>query len=350
MIDVAEGHGTRGTPDGWHFFVSYTGVDQPWAEWIAWQLEDAGYRVLIQVWDFVAGSNWQIRMIEGMEQAQRTVAVLSPAYLSSVYGQSEWQAAHRADPSGFARKLLPVRIEPCPQPGPLGAIVSIDLFDLDASAASKHLLDHVRHALAGRAKPATAPDFPVRRRHQSSSEPIFPVHPPEGSDRSIEPSDEQKLVEVLAHRRGVLGPDHVETLAAAHDLAVALRRNGNYQAGRPLIEDTLVRRRRLLGPDHVDTLSTAQELSLARYGDRDHQAARALAEDTLERCRRVLGPDHVNTLAVARELAAFLTTIREHAAARVLARDTLERCRRVLGLDHADTHAIASLAGATRRA
>ncbi|WP_307873890.1 MULTISPECIES: toll/interleukin-1 receptor domain-containing protein [unclassified Frankia] len=299
MIDVAGGPGVRGTPDGWHFFVSYTGVDQPWAEWIAWQLEDAGYRVLIQVWDFVAGSNWQIRMIEGMEQAQRTVAVLSPAYLSSVYGQSEWQAAHRADPSGFARKLLPIRIEPCPQPRPLDAIVSIDLFDLDARAASKHLLDHVRHALAGRAKPATAPDFPARRLHQPTSEPLFPVDQPEGSDRSIEPSDERKLVDLLAHRRSVLGPDHVETLAAAHDLAVALRRNGNYRAGRPLIEDTLIRRRRVLGLDHVDTLSTAHELSLARYGDRDHQAARALAEDTLERCRRVLGADHADTHAIA---------------------------------------------------
>ncbi len=29
------------------FFVSYTGRDKAWAEWIAWQLEHAGFRVLI---------------------------------------------------------------------------------------------------------------------------------------------------------------------------------------------------------------------------------------------------------------------------------------------------------------
>jgi len=27
------------------FFISYTGVDHAWAEWIAWQLQAAGYVV-----------------------------------------------------------------------------------------------------------------------------------------------------------------------------------------------------------------------------------------------------------------------------------------------------------------
>ena len=41
----------------WDFFVSYTSEDRRWAEWVASQLEDAGYRVLVQAWDMVAGSN-----------------------------------------------------------------------------------------------------------------------------------------------------------------------------------------------------------------------------------------------------------------------------------------------------
>ncbi|MBV5337401.1 MAG: toll/interleukin-1 receptor domain-containing protein, partial [Deltaproteobacteria bacterium] len=32
------------------FFISYTGADKNWAEWIAWQLEEAGYQVVIQAW------------------------------------------------------------------------------------------------------------------------------------------------------------------------------------------------------------------------------------------------------------------------------------------------------------
>ncbi len=30
------------------FFISYTGVDRAWAEWIAWALEEQGYTTSIQ--------------------------------------------------------------------------------------------------------------------------------------------------------------------------------------------------------------------------------------------------------------------------------------------------------------
>ena len=43
------------------FFISYTGRDSKWAEWIAWCLEQAGYSVIIQAWDFPAGSNARLR-------------------------------------------------------------------------------------------------------------------------------------------------------------------------------------------------------------------------------------------------------------------------------------------------
>ncbi len=40
------------------FFISYTRIDRGWAEWIAWQLEEAGYTAVIQAWDFRPGSNF----------------------------------------------------------------------------------------------------------------------------------------------------------------------------------------------------------------------------------------------------------------------------------------------------
>ena len=42
---------------GLRFFISYTAVDRAWAEWIAWQLEAAGHRVVVQAWDFRPGEN-----------------------------------------------------------------------------------------------------------------------------------------------------------------------------------------------------------------------------------------------------------------------------------------------------
>lgn len=34
------------------FFISYNKHDEKWAEWIAWQLENADYKVVIQLWDW----------------------------------------------------------------------------------------------------------------------------------------------------------------------------------------------------------------------------------------------------------------------------------------------------------
>src|SRR5580700_4865724 len=119
----------------WDFFVSYTRADQPWAEWIAWVLEEDGHRVLIQAWDFVPGSNWIQSMQAGTRDAARTVAVLSEAYLNSVFGSAEWQAALASDPDGSSRKLLVARVEECQRPGLLAAVVGIDLFGVPEAAA-----------------------------------------------------------------------------------------------------------------------------------------------------------------------------------------------------------------------
>ena len=36
------------------FFISYTQSDRVWAEWIGWELEQAGYTTMVQSWDFRA--------------------------------------------------------------------------------------------------------------------------------------------------------------------------------------------------------------------------------------------------------------------------------------------------------
>ncbi len=49
------------------FFISYVDVDCQWAQWIAWQLEDAKYSVYLQEWDLRPVSYPQFscqRMIE----------------------------------------------------------------------------------------------------------------------------------------------------------------------------------------------------------------------------------------------------------------------------------------------
>jgi len=144
------------------FFVAYTATDRRWAVWISWQLEKAGYSVLVQEWDFVPGTNWLFGMDGGVTQCERTIAVLSPAYLDSVYGRLEWQAVQGGDPAGLLRNLVPVMVDRCAPPGLLGSVVYIDLSspELGVEAAQELLLAGVGGARTGRSKPAVAPPFP----------------------------------------------------------------------------------------------------------------------------------------------------------------------------------------------
>jgi hypothetical protein len=155
------------------FFISYTQADRAWAEWMAWVLEEDGYKVLIQAWDFVAGSNWVQGMRAGVSRAARTIALLSPDYIASEYGAAEWEAAWASDPLGAERKLLTVRVKDCDRPDLLGAVVSTDLFGISETEARARLRMMVSSALTGRAKPAEAPGFPGDER-AIPREPLFP--------------------------------------------------------------------------------------------------------------------------------------------------------------------------------
>src|SRR5215469_5653393 len=162
------------------FFISYNRADRSWAEWIAWVLEDAGYRTILQAWDFLPGSNFVLEMQKAAAQAERTIAVLSSAYLNARYTQPEWAAAFAKDPTGERAILLPIRIAPCDVAGLISPIVYIDLVDLEEDAARERLLSSVRHE---RAKPLKPPIFPGSVRRSVPERPHFPgTFQPDGPD------------------------------------------------------------------------------------------------------------------------------------------------------------------------
>ncbi len=160
-----------------HFFVSYTSADQQWAQWIAWQLEAAGYSVVIQAWDFRPGENFVIEMQRAASEAERTIAILSPNFLASRFTQPEWAAAFAQDPTGEKGIFVPVRVRECELTGLLPQIIYIDLVGADETTAKQRLLDGVKR---GRAKPTIAPAFP-----QKSSEPAARAHRFPGTQPAI---------------------------------------------------------------------------------------------------------------------------------------------------------------------
>ena len=90
------------------FFVSHAGADRAWAEWVAWQLTDAGYTVELDAWDWAVGRNFVLAMSDALARCDRVLALLSAAYFErSRYTTEEWTAALVHGPDG--------------KPGPAGA-------------------------------------------------------------------------------------------------------------------------------------------------------------------------------------------------------------------------------------
>jgi hypothetical protein len=54
------------------FFISYTSADKTWAEWIGYALEEKGFTVIIQAWDFRPGSNFVLEMQRAATEAERS--------------------------------------------------------------------------------------------------------------------------------------------------------------------------------------------------------------------------------------------------------------------------------------
>jgi hypothetical protein len=154
-----------GPPAHVDLFISYTAADRAWAEWIAWQLEEAGYATVLQAWDFRPGDSFVVRMRDALQTAERTLAVVSAAYLSSPYCTDEWTGAFLHHPNG-KRRLLLVRVEDCQLPDLLATSVYLDLADTSPQEAKVRLLEGVQQ---GRAKPDR------RRRGRGRRRPAAPV-------------------------------------------------------------------------------------------------------------------------------------------------------------------------------
>jgi hypothetical protein len=143
------------------FFVSFNSADRSWAEWISWTLEEAGYLVVYQHWDFRPGANFVLEMQRASSETRKTVLVLTDNYLKAEFTQPEWAAAFVDDSRGERRKLIPLRVEPCQPTGLLKPLIFADLVGLTQEEAKSAILTAISDE---RPKPAKAPAFPGNTR------------------------------------------------------------------------------------------------------------------------------------------------------------------------------------------
>jgi len=160
------------------FFISYTGADRQWAEWIAFQLKEAGYTLIIQAWDFHAGGNFVFEMHRVARETTRTIAVLSPKYLDALYTHPEWAAAFAHDPTGTERLLIPVRIADFKPDGMFAGKIYIDLVGLKEDEVKARLLDEIAKSIQGGSiPPSTPPAFPQSAKRPAQSATTAPRFP-----------------------------------------------------------------------------------------------------------------------------------------------------------------------------
>jgi hypothetical protein len=166
------------------FFISYRTLNEGWAEWISWELEEAGYTTFLQAWDFRPGRNFVNEMEHGVTHCARTLAVLSPSYFESGFTKAEWFAAFAQDPTGEKGLLLPIRIEPCDIEGLLGQVIYVNLVGLDETAARERLLAGIAQT---RAKPTKPPRYPDARGAVGGLKPALPTLQQSNPYRGLSP-------------------------------------------------------------------------------------------------------------------------------------------------------------------
>ncbi|MGD2113878.1 MAG: toll/interleukin-1 receptor domain-containing protein, partial [Acidobacteriota bacterium] len=157
------------------FFVSFFSADRAWAEWIGWQLREAGYSVELQGWTWGPGANFPLEMDRAARETRRTLAVLSPSFLASAYAAPEWAAAFREDPTGRGRKLVPVKVRECAPKGMLG---SLDPIDLTPHADPESARNTLLKGLEPPGPPDEEPGFPGAGADDATEQAGLPARPP----------------------------------------------------------------------------------------------------------------------------------------------------------------------------
>src|SRR3954451_20927691 len=127
------------------FFVSFNQADRDWATWIAWVLEENGYSVVFQDWDF--RGSFVEHMHQASLRADHVLAVLSDNYLRSEFARSEAWAALARDPVGCQDRVVTVKIGPTGDLGLFSHFAFLDLTSGSEADAERLLVQRVKKAL-----------------------------------------------------------------------------------------------------------------------------------------------------------------------------------------------------------
>jgi len=128
------------------FFISHAAADKLWADWIGQQLDDGGYSVELDIWNWSPGDDFVSAMENALRRACRVIAVYTSSYFARPFAQAEHRSAFASTVAGHRGRIVPVLVERCVVPELYSTLIRIELVDLDQASARRRLLDGVAGA------------------------------------------------------------------------------------------------------------------------------------------------------------------------------------------------------------
>ncbi|MFJ1805631.1 MULTISPECIES: SAV_2336 N-terminal domain-related protein [unclassified Streptomyces] len=189
--------------------ISYAGVDRPWAEWIAWHLEEAGHHVVLDVPEVPPGAAFARHLHSAAQNADAVIMLLSKTYAAS-----GWAGLDTDVLSTY--RVIPLAVEaftPEDLPESLRSVLRRNLFGLDEPAALAALLDAVRGPV-----PGPVPPFPSPLPPPAFRRPPVPTHlsVPDTWNVGRRNPDFTGRERVLAHLRDVFAPEERGAVQVLH--------------------------------------------------------------------------------------------------------------------------------------
>jgi tetratricopeptide (TPR) repeat protein len=209
-------------------FVSYTSSDKDWAQWIGWNLRQAGHEPFLHDWEIGAGENIAGWMENRFHQADKLIGVFSEAYCKAAFSQSERWSAYWQDPQGRSGFFVPIEVRKVSEwPGFVSSLKHLSLVGLSEDDASQRLVAFLRPPQFPIEKPAFPGAASVAVPQLVSfadggdpigNAPVFPASPSVGvgSQAAIYPAPSPRCIDDHEPKPVIFGrEDEIQTIVDA---------------------------------------------------------------------------------------------------------------------------------------
>lgn len=126
------------------FLIVCDDEDDQWSSWVAWSLQDAGYSVFFESFDFLPGQMRVVWISDALRLSDRAIVVAAPSFMRSAICEAQWRVRAAMNPNGVQESVLVTRAEECLLPEELLSAPRVDLFGQSEVECRAHLLEFVR--------------------------------------------------------------------------------------------------------------------------------------------------------------------------------------------------------------